>query len=826
MKRFMGGHRRRELAAFTVVAMFCVAVGASAGPAAAETGAETDAAPSAVPNAEPAAHLVAQTTAQAEAESKTVAFDIAAQPLAEALTRFGHQSGMQVSADDSAIGGIRANAVSGTLTPAAALRQILQGTGISYRFTGANAVTIVKAEEGAGATVMDPITVEGANPADPGQTEGTRSYAGSQVTVGSKIPTSIREVPQSVSVVTRQRIEDQNLTTLQDAMKQTTGMTVERFDGSGYFNSITARGYTADTYLLDGLPIGANGNLATSLDLAMYDRIEVLRGPAGLFQGAGEPGAAINLVRKRPGRTFAASGAATIGSWKTFRGEGDVSVPIVDSGRIRARVVGVRDDRESFVDIVETKKSFLYGTVEADLTKDTILAVGGAYQDIDTVMDQGLPAYADGRLADVRRSTFTGANWNRQDLHSAESFAELTHTLPGGGRLQGSLRYLYRDMFYRVARAWDAIDPVTGDFPVETVEFGFNRRTWTADVHGTTPFVIGGLTQNVLLGFDYRKYHNTRTDLAFGPDFTSNIFDPVNDLPEPDFAPSPDVDSDQLQFGAYGQLRIKPIDWGTLVLGGRVSWWRQNSFGSQRSVSAKFTPYAGVVVDLSNQFSAYGSYASIFQPQSAQTVDGAFLPPRTGDQYEIGVKGEFLDGRIQSHLAAFRIDDKNRALPDPDNPGFSIAAGEVRSQGIESEISGNPLPGLDIVVGYAYTTTEYITAAVTDQGNTFATFTPKHIFNLWSKYTFLGGAVEGLSFGGGVKYVSRFYSEDDGVEFAQDGYATVAAQVGYRLSDHWAGTFTVTNLLDEKYYEKVGFAGRQNFYGEPRAYMLTVRATW
>lgn len=780
----------------------------------AKAGAETD------------AGTVAQTFAQSGTDARNVTFDIAAQPLADALTQFGHQSGMQVSADDAAISGIRANAVSGTLAPADALRQMLRDTGVSYRFTGTNAVTIVKAAEGSGATVLDPITVEGAHLADPGQTEGTGSYAGSQVTVGSKTPTSIREVPQSVSVVTRQRIEDQNLTTLQDAMKQTTGMTVHRFDGSGYFNNITARGYTADTYLLDGIAVGANGNLATSLDLAMYDRIEVLRGPAGLFQGAGEPGAAINLARKRPGRKFAAEAAGTIGSWHTYRGEGDVTVPIVESGRVRARLVGVRDDRESFVDVVEAEKSFVYGTVEADLTKNTTLAAGGAYQYIDAVMDQGLPAYADGTLADVGRSTFTGANWNQQDMTIADSFLELTHLLEGGGRLQGSVRYLYRDMYYRVARANGAIDPATGDFPIQTVDYGFDRRTFTTDVHGTTPFEVAGLTQNVLLGFDYRKYHNTRTDLAYGPTFTSNIFDPVHNLPEPTFAPSEDVDSSQLQYGSYGQLRIKPIDWGTVILGGRVSWYRQTSNNTTQRVNAELTPYAGLVVDLSDRFSVYGSYASIFQPQSAMTVDGDFLEPRTGDQYEVGVKGDFLDGRVQSHLAAFRINDKNRALQDPDNPTFSIAAGEVRSEGIESEVSGSPIPGWDIVAGYAFTTTKYETAAVDDEGDTFATFTPKHSINLWSKYTFLGGPLEGLSLGGGVKWVSRFYSEVSDVQFAQDGYTTVAAQIGYRLSEHWAGSFTVTNLLDEKYYEKVSSSGRQNFYGEPRAFMLTVRATW
>ncbi len=764
--------------------------------------------------------------AQAE---QTYEFDIPSKPLPRAIADFSAVTGLQVLYTETSTYDHTAPALRGAFTARQALERLVAGSGLSYRYTSANAVTLERdvAQEGDGPMRLRPITVEAASPADPGRTEGTGSYTGSRVSVGSKIPTSIRETPQSVSVVTRQRMDDQNFTTLQDAMKQTTGMTVQRFDGAGHFNRITARGYEANSVLLDGVSTSADGNIATSLDLAIYDRIEVLRGPAGLFQGPGEPGATINLVRKRPSTEFAAAAGALVGSWNTYRGELDVAGPLVDSGRLRARIVGLYDDRDSFVDIVGSEKWLTYGTVELDVTDMTTLSVGATYQDIDSVMDQGLPAFADGTLADVDRSTFTGADWNRQEITTGDYFIELNHRLENGGHLQASGRKVDRTMYYRAARANSAIDPVTGDFAIQRVEWGRDRETITVDAHGATPFELGGQTHNILIGADYREYEEKRTHFAVGPAFSSNIFNPVHDIPEPDFAPFDPTESEQEQYGVYGQLRMKPINWGTIVVGGRASWWRQVSFsGDRQSVDGEVTPYVALVADLNTNISVYGSYASIFEPQSASTASGDLLEPRTGDQYEIGLKAEFLDGAVLGHLAAYRIEDQNRALQDPSNPMFSIAAGEVRSEGFEAEVSGSPLPGWDILVGYAYTTTEYVTAAATQEGQTFATFTPKHKFNLWTKYEFSKDPLDGLSVGGGVKWVSQFYSESGSVRFVEDGYATVSAQIGYRLSEHLEGAFTVTNLFDEKYYEKVSDARRQNFYGEPRAFLLSVRATW
>ncbi len=203
---------------------------------------------------------------------------------------------------------------------------------------------------------------------DDASSELTHSYAAHAVTVGSKIPQTLRETPQSISVVTRQRLDDQNITKIEDVLKQTTGVNVTRLDGAGNFNSVQARGFDIGTIQLDGLAISQGANYSTALDTAIYDRIEVLRGPAGLLQGAGEPGGTINLVRKRARADFSGSVGLMLGSWDTRRAEFDLTSKLDEDGRIRARVVGLVDDRESFVNDLESKKSLGYGTVEIDLT--------------------------------------------------------------------------------------------------------------------------------------------------------------------------------------------------------------------------------------------------------------------------------------------------------------------------------------------------------------------------------------------------------------------------------------------------------------------------
>ena len=275
-------------------------------------------------------------TAQAQTAGQR-SFQIAAQPLTEAIMQFGRQSGMQVSADTTLVSGKTSAAVSGNHAPAEALSMLLAGTGLTFRFTSRTTAVLEAAPRASSDAVqLGPVKVEGAQGAgvfassDPGQTERSGSYAPARITLG-KSAQSLREIPQSVSVITRDRMNDQNLTTVTEALDQITGVRSFGYERQEQF---LIRGYAANAQY-NGVPQQEGSDKASSNtdDLAFFDRIEVLRGPSGLLTGSGEPGGTINYVRKRPTSELAISGLASVGSWDRYRGELDGTVRISVCGR-------------------------------------------------------------------------------------------------------------------------------------------------------------------------------------------------------------------------------------------------------------------------------------------------------------------------------------------------------------------------------------------------------------------------------------------------------------------------------------------------------------
>lgn len=758
-----------------------------------------------------------------------VAFDIPAGPLASALATLGRQARLQLAYDPAIVGTKQSAGLRGSFTAEQALQRLLDGSGLMHRFTDANTVTLIEAPRSSGAAVLPSIAVEGQRSSDVASTEGSRSYTTDVTTVGGKGATAIREIPQSVSVVTRQRMDDQNITTLDGAMKQTTGMSVTRFDGAGNFNTIQSRGFDVDAVLLDGVNMSTSGNLATGLDTAMYDRIEVLRGPAGLFQGSGEPSGVINMARKRALPELSVNGGLTVGSWETYRSEADVTSKLIENGRVRARMVAVNDERDSFVDLLTSHKKFVYGTVEVDLGPDTTFSFGGSNQEVDSVLDQGLPAFSDGSLARVKRSTFIGANWNQLDTDSQDIFADLEHRFDNGGTAKISMHRFNRSMLYYGYRANGTINLTTGALNMAPAKYDLSREDLSLDAYATTPFEMWGLSHSLTVGTDYRKYEN-RGLSGTGSNVATNIYNPIHNVPLVNVAYTSQTQTDQEQYGTYGQLRIKPVAWATLIGGARVSRFNTQGYNlltnqqtSGDSAKNEVTPYAGAIVDLNDQVSLYASYAEIFTPQTQTTVDGDFLAPRMGEQYEVGMKSTLADGRANTHFALFQINDSNRAIPDPTNTLFSISGGEIESRGAEAEISGSPMPGLDLLAGYSYVITEFLSRTAAQAA---ATHTPKHTLDLWAKYSFQEQLLQGWSVGAGMRAVSSYYAMSNGLRFGEDGHAVFNAAIGYQITPNVSAALTMTNLLDKEYYEKVSGPGRQNFYGEPRSAMLALKAKW
>ncbi len=661
-------------------------------------------------------------------------------------------------------------------------------------------------------------------------TENSGQYTARELSVG-KMPLAPRETPQSVSVITRQQLDDRNLSKVEDAVKLSTGITVTRYDGSGNYNTFQARGFDLGSIQLDGVPI-PQGNYST-LDTAVYDRIEVLRGPAGLLQGASEPGGTVNLVRKRAPAKLAINADAAVGSFGMRRGVVDVGGGLNAEGSLRARAVAVAEDRDSHVDVLFNNKRLGYGTVEWDLTPATTLSVGAAQQRVRSVIDQGLPTYADGRLADLPRSAFAGLRSNRQDLETTDVFAELEHRLDGGALVRLSARDIDRTAFYRSARSNSAL-AANGQFTMESVDGDFHVRTRNYDLFLATPLQLAGRSHKLLVGASHNEGTTWDGNYGYGTTQPFNLRQPQYDLPYPNI-PLPGFSStiQRRENALYGQAQIGLADTVKLLAGGRLSWadvvTRSTATGAITAASdpgRQFVPSVALMWDFHPQYTAYASYAETFVVQSQLDAAKQLLQPRTGKQVELGVKSEWLNKRLQAHAALFRIIDENRAVADPVVQGASVAGGKVSSQGFEAEVSGQPLAGWDIVAGYAYNDTRYLKAPVAQQGQVFSPVTPRHSVNLFSRYAFSSPALRGFSIGAGVSYRSAFFAQSGTVRITAPGYALLSAQVGYQINDNLSLNLSVDNLLDKTYYEKVSGITRQNFYGEPRRVTVALKARY
>jgi outer-membrane receptor for ferric coprogen and ferric-rhodotorulic acid len=668
-------------------------------------------------------------------------------------------------------------------------------------------------------------------------TAETTTYTPAEVTIG-KTGQSLKEIPQSVTVITRQKLDDQNISNLADAMKFVTGVSVQKFDGAGFFNTFNARGYAPDTFQLDGINLQYNANMADA-DLVIFERVEVQRGAAGLFQGSGEPGVTVNMVRKRALAENKVQGMVSAGSWDNYRIEADTTGALTESGDLRGRLVAAADDRDSYLDGINGKKQVVYGTLEYDLARTTTVSIGGTYQKIDSVIDQGLPAYANGSLLDVPRSTTIIADWNLLDMETVDVFGEVEHFFTNGGQFKFTVRNSERERIYDGARANSAA-AADGKITIANVYFPSDLKDTSADVFVNLPVDLGGQTHEFIFGADYRTSDNESPYglYTYSPaSSTSNVFDHNHGTTKPTLVPIPNgygSNTETNQEGVYARGKFQLADRWSLLVGGRLSWWdsEQTRTDTGAVVSPKykeeetFTPYAAVMFDVTDDVALYVSYSDIFKPQSNLTKNREQIDPRTGEQYELGVKGEFLNGRINAHAAIYRLQDENRALPDPEDNQFSVAAGEVRSEGFETEISGELTANWQLTAGYAYTTTEYIRAASNQVGQSYAPFIPKHNVNLWSKYTFNDGALQGFYFGGGLRSVDGFYNGSNTLRFEAPGYTTLSLLTGYAIDEHWKLALNIENALDKKYYEKVSGASRQNFYGAPLSATVSLRGSF
>ncbi|WP_269714786.1 TonB-dependent siderophore receptor [Caulobacter sp. NIBR2454] len=689
-------------------------------------------------------------------------------------------------------------------------------------------------------TAVSSVTVEGAK----------GGYVAKTVTVGGKEPVSVLEVPNTISVITQQRIQDQNLVTMVDALAQVPGVYVSTWDG--LIGQIRSRGYLLDVSY-DGIPAWNSGQ-AQEFDLVVYEQIEVLRGPAGIFKGSGQPSGTANFVRKRAPGEFFATVAASAGTWNNYRVEADIGGPLALDGRLRGRFAGSYLERDFFTDRSHEEKVVAYGALDLDITDHTLASAMITYQDDrGEALSMGLANYAlaghpsHNQFLDVPRSTNQYPDWNLNVYETLEYAADLRHELDNDWVLRAKATYREQRKIFNDGYPTPGIglNPVTGRFS------SYNRRDndgttdrTGVDLYASGPLKFLGRDHLLTLGYSYELYEQKNTgvsNIAYtGTPAAAGIsLAEAAAVPRPNFVHNNGGHTRTEQTGFYGQGRFEILDGLSLVLGARLSDFdskfrttapnpNPTNFASQGKEEDVVTPYGGLVYYLRPNITLYGSYSDIFVPQTALKWDaggGTPLDPRVGKQIEGGVKGTFFNEGLNASLAIFRTRDVNRSFADVAHPGFFLQLGEVEVRGADLEITGRPMTGVDLSFGYSFLETEHLANSNASLvGAAFDTWEPKHTLKAFAKYT---PSAAGWSRGwiaAGMHAQSTFIGAGVAGVREQDPYAIFSLHAGYALTPKIALSASLNNVFDKVYYARIGGPNTYNTYGDPRNITVALRA--
>lgn len=657
-----------------------------------------------------------------------------------------------------------------------------------------------------------------------------------------------RETPQSITIITREQIDDQAASTVADVLEYTTGISVKRVDRGR--NLLSARGFDITNFQLDGMPV-ATGNVGLEeSSAAIFDRVEVIRGATGLLQGAGEPSASINMVRKQAdAHEFTGEATLEVGSWDHLSGMVDVSMPVTSDGSVRARFVAEAYSQDAFVDLESSEGFTLYGVIGADLGPGTRLRAGASYQrdERDGVMWAQLPYwYADGSIASWPRSKTTGANWNEWDTTETSAFVTAEQDLGGSWQLRGDVSYFEQTEDSKLIWLWGNPDRDTGiGMDVWPYWYLSKPKQWNFNLRVNGDYQVFGRQHELVVGamYNHQKGGWTNRDPIDGtvaPVGNFNEWD--GSYPEPEWGERYRMSGfgTTKQSAIYGVTRLHVADPLRLIVGGRLSSWTRDEEEALYTPEpyriehkGVFTPYAGAIFDFNDNLSAYVSYTSIFNPQTARDRNGRYLDPIEGNNYEAGLKADLMDGRLRASAAIFRVEQDNFAVPDIDPetglpyyvPGTTDVASRPAqgtvSKGYELEMQGEILPAWDISVGWSHF------KAQDADGVDVQAHQPRQVFRMATKYEF-GGALDGFSLGGSLRWESRPPQTAvnpatlDTEPVGQKAYALVNLMGAYDLSERVSLQVNLNNIFDKTYYNTNSWFGGY-IYGEPRNVRATLR---
>lgn len=667
----------------------------------------------------------------------------------------------------------------------------------------------------------------------------------------TRLPISLQETPQSSTVLGLDRLQDEALFSINDVLRNVTGVSVSFYDTQRplYY----ARGFAITDFQVDGIPT-YSGSTNQEYDTAFYDRIEVIRGANGLLSGAGIPSATVNLLRKRPGKDFDASFAVSAGSWDFRRMEADVNAPLTADGRFRSRVVAAYTDRELYYDRYKEDKMAGMAVLEGDLTDGTTLSVGYQTQDNNPVGSTwGTVPFFDsqGNFAHLPRETNLSPKWSYWQRETSTAFANLEQRFGENWLLKINTAYTRGNVQNVRLYGTGNPDPVTGAGIFLRAAAGDSedtRRNVDAYLSGTFP--LFGRDHDLTVGAQWADLESTTNTIALsyptdwarcGTErcyYIPNVYGWNGDISEVTYTRTGARRvAHTTQSGFYLATRLRLADPLSLIAGARLSRWETltrayNAAGAYTATSGAYkvsdevTPYVGLVYDITPNVSAYASYTEIFNPQNFKDRNENLLAPVQGSNLEAGLKTQWFDGRLTANAALFEAKQDNYAVRDMSVPDNSLSDGSsayigvngTKARGWEMDINGEVMPGWTVNAGFTHVK---VTRAPTDM---LYANPPEDLLQLNTSVR-LPGVLDRLTVGGGFSWQSEVegynipYPLGGTRTVKQPAYMLVNLHANYAINDSWTASLNVRNALDKTYWANLDY----NNYGEPRFVSASLR---
>ncbi|MCV3205714.1 TonB-dependent siderophore receptor [Mesorhizobium sp. YC-39] len=666
------------------------------------------------------------------------------------------------------------------------------------------------------ATELSPIVVEGQTDSPVGPDDG---YIAKNTTTGSKTDTPLKEIPQSVSVVTRKQLDDRQPAQLEDTLSYLAGVTASPWGVDNRFDQCLIRGFDLCTYVIyrDGLPQKAIDFSGFKIEPYGLERVEVLKGPSSVLYGENEAGGMINAISKRPTETPIYDGYLSYGSFNTVEAGLDIGGPIDDAGVWTYRLTGLVRNGEIETDYSRNDRIFVAPALKWQPDAQTSLTILANYQWDRLAPNAFLPVAGEQYPAEygkLPRNFFTGSpGFDRYDANHGSIGYQFSHEFDDNWTVRQNLRYSRQDTDYRQLYYSGMIDDRTMARTAFTVDE--TATIFSVDNQAEYDRTFGAVQNKLLVGLDYNRFSvDGQNHYGAGPDL--DILNP--DYSQPITIPDIWVDRTQTigQIGLYAQNQSKIADHWLLTLGGRQSWIdntnsdRLDSAGSYRQKDHAFTGNVGIGYLFDNGLTPYVSYAESFTTNIGQTQSGAAFQPSSGKQYEVGVKYEptFFPGFITASLFDLR---KTNIVTYAGGP-FQIQTGEVRHRGLEIEANADLASGLSMTAAYTYLDAEITRDDPLVIGNR-PSLVPEHQASLWANYEVGHGMLEGLSAGAGVRYIGASFG-DNANTVNVPSYTLVDAALRYKKNG-WQAALNVSNLFDKTYYSTC-YPGSGCIYGEGR----------